>query len=182
MNIYEKLQNIRVKLQEMNIKQTGNNKFAGYKYYELGDFLPSLNKLMLEHKLFSNISFGDTAVLTITNAENPEEKETFISPLSTATLKGCHEVQNLGAVQTYLKRYLYINAFEISEHDTLDSTTMKKTDDKINEAQLKRFHALAKGKIEKAKEICTKYGYDSSKDILKKDYEKICKEVEQLEI
>jgi hypothetical protein len=48
---------------------------------------------------------------------------TFTSPMSSAALKGCHDVQNLGAVQTYLRRYLWTNAFEIVEHDALDATT-----------------------------------------------------------
>jgi hypothetical protein len=43
--------------------------------------------------------------------------------MSSAALKGCHDVQNLGAVQTYLRRYLWTNAFEIVEHDALDATT-----------------------------------------------------------
>ena len=34
-----------------------------------------------------------------------------------ATLKGCNEIQGLGAIQTYQRRYLYMNAFEISEND-----------------------------------------------------------------
>jgi hypothetical protein len=45
--------------------------------------------------------------------------------MSSAALKGCHDVQNLGAVQTYLRRYLWTNAFEIVEHDALDATTGK---------------------------------------------------------
>jgi hypothetical protein len=45
------------------------------------------------------------------------------SPMSSAALKGCHEVQNLGAVQTYLRRYLWVTAMEIVEHDALDATT-----------------------------------------------------------
>ena len=44
----------------------------------------------------------------------------FTSPMSNASLKGCHEVQNLGAVETYIKRYLYQNCFEIVEADALD--------------------------------------------------------------
>jgi hypothetical protein len=32
-------------------------------------------------------------------------------------------VQNLGAVQTYLRRYLWTNCFELVEHDALDATT-----------------------------------------------------------
>jgi hypothetical protein len=43
--------------------------------------------------------------------------------MSRAELKGCHEVQNLGAVQTYLRRYLWTTAMEIVEHDALDATT-----------------------------------------------------------
>lgn len=40
MNIYKKLQKCRVDLQNSNLKKSGNNKFAGYSYFELGDFLP----------------------------------------------------------------------------------------------------------------------------------------------
>ena len=57
------------------------------------------------------------ATLTIINSENTDEKLTFTSPMSEASLKGCHNVQNLGAVQTYLRRYLWVNAFEIVEQD-----------------------------------------------------------------
>ena len=46
-NIYEKLQECRVELQKMNLKKTGENKFAGFKYYELADFLPTVNELFL---------------------------------------------------------------------------------------------------------------------------------------
>jgi hypothetical protein len=44
-------------------------------------------------------------------------------PFGSAALKGCHEVQNMGACQTYNRRYLYTLALEILEHDALDSTT-----------------------------------------------------------
>jgi hypothetical protein len=44
--------------------------------------------------------------------------------MSEANLKGCHPVQNLGAVQTYLRRYLYMAALEIVEQEIFDSKTM----------------------------------------------------------
>ena len=50
MNVFEKLQNCRVELQKMNLKKTGENKFAGFKYYELADILPSINELFLKYK------------------------------------------------------------------------------------------------------------------------------------
>ena len=138
MNIYEKMQEARVKLHEVDMKKSGNNKFAGYQYFELGDFLPHITRIFAELKLFSMIGFDDQmATLTIVNAEKPEEAVVFTSPMSTAVLKGCHDVQNLGAVQTYLRRYLYVNALEIVEHDPLDATTgndTQKTPAEANEA------------------------------------------------
>jgi hypothetical protein len=52
----------------------------------------------------------------------------------------------------------------------------------ISEAQRTRLFAISKGKIDKAKEICLKYGYDSAKNVTKTDYDKICKEIEEVEV
>lgn len=122
MNVFEKLQKARVELQSRNIKQSGKNEFAKFTYFELGDFLPHVNVIFNELKLFSHVSFtADEATLTIVNVEKPEEKVVFASPMAEANLKGVHPIQNLGAVQTYQRRYLYMAALEISEHDTLDA-------------------------------------------------------------
>ena len=122
MNIFEKLQTMRVELQGMNIKKSGQNKFAGYNYYELGDFLPAINALMHKYKVTSLVSFAEKATLTLVNSEKPEETIVFESPMEAATLKGAHPIQNLGAVETYSRRYLYMTAFEIVESDALDAT------------------------------------------------------------
>lgn len=122
MNVFEKLQTARIQLQSTKMKKSGNNKFAGYQYFELGDFLPEINKLFAELKLCSVVSFGkDLAELKVINIEKPEEVVTFTSPMADANLKGCHPIQNLGAVETYNRRYLYVSALEIVEHDALDS-------------------------------------------------------------
>ena len=141
-NIYSKMQKARCEFQEKPLKKSGHNKFAGYHYFELGDFLPTINSLLEKYNLCSNISFdNDMATLTIVNAENIDEKLVFTSPMSNANLKGCHDVQNLGAVQTYLRRYLWVNAFEIVESDGLDATTGKddkpsKTKANVNAAKI----------------------------------------------
>jgi hypothetical protein len=122
LNVYQKLQKCRVELKTLPIKESGNNKFAGYTYMELGDFLPHIVDLCDKHNLCTVISFAELASLTIINSELPTEQIVFFSPMSTASLKGCHEIQNLGAVETYLRRYLYVSAFDIVEHDALDST------------------------------------------------------------
>lgn len=123
MNVYEKLAKARVMFQANNPKMSGFNKFAGYSYFELSDILPMINEIGAEIGFVCEVSFSDIAELVFRNTEKPEESIRFVSPMSTATLKGCHEVQNLGAVQTYIKRYLYQNAFEIVESDALNAGT-----------------------------------------------------------
>jgi hypothetical protein len=72
------------------------------------------------------VSYGqEIAELRIINEDNPEEQIVITSPMSEAALKGCHPVQNLGAVETYIRRYLWVSALEIVEHDALDMTTGK---------------------------------------------------------
>ena len=123
MNVYQKLNAARAKFHSIKLKKSGHNKFAGYKYFELGDFIIPALEIFKEHGLTGIISFGkETADLRIVNNEKPEEVIVIESPMSSAALKGCHEVQNLGAVQTYLRRYLWVAALEIVEHDALDSS------------------------------------------------------------
>lgn len=126
MSVYKKLQEARIELQSKPLKKSGKNKFAGYEYFELGDFLPTIQNICLDKGLCGSVTFyTDIAILTITDVDKPEDKIEFKCPMSSAALKGCHEVQNLGAVQTYLRRYLWTNAFEIVEHDALDATLGK---------------------------------------------------------
>jgi len=128
MNIYEKLLKCRIELQDKNLKKSGLNKFAGYDYYELSDFLPAANQLFANNKLCPVITFNaEMATMVLVNAEKPEEMLTFTSPMAATELKGCHPIQNLGAVETYSRRYLYMAVLEITEHDALDATTGKPT-------------------------------------------------------
>lgn len=48
----------------------------------------------------------------------------------------------------------------------------------ISEAQAKRMFAISQGNAELCKDVIGRYGYETSKDVLKKDYEAICKEIE----
>lgn len=133
-NIYQKLIDARLQLQNSELKKSGNNKFAGYKYFELGDFLPTVQKLFAVNGLCGIVSFGtEEANLTIVDMDNPADRIVISSPMSSAALKGCHEVQNLGAVQTYLRRYLWVTAMEIVEHDALDSSEPLKPEAKKKE-------------------------------------------------
>jgi hypothetical protein len=123
MSVYTKLNDARTAFHQLKLEKTGLNKFAGYKYFELADFLIPALRIMNESGLCAYISFGaDLATMTIVDISTSEGTITITSPMSSAALKGCHDVQNLGAVQTYLRRYLWVTALEIVEHDALDSS------------------------------------------------------------
>ena len=123
MKVLKKLITVRNELAHLPLNKSGHNKFAGYKYFELGDFLPSVQMLFEKHGLCDVISFdADLARMEIYDVEDGSHV-TFTSPMGSANLKGCHEVQNIGAVESYQRRYLYTTALAIVENDVLDATT-----------------------------------------------------------
>jgi hypothetical protein len=122
MGVHKKLMDARILLQQAPLKKSGHNKFAGYSYFELGDFLPTINQIFSKVGLCGVVSFDkELATLTITDTEDSTEIK-LTSPMAEANLKGCHPIQNLGAVETYTRRYLWVSAMEIVEHDALDSS------------------------------------------------------------
>jgi ERF superfamily len=121
--VYEKLQQARVKLQNVELKKSGHNKFAGYRYFELTDFLPTVNSIFAELGLCHTLEFtSDLATMQVIDTVNGGIAK-FTCPMAEAHLKGCHPVQNLGASITYITRYLLVMALAICEHDALDATT-----------------------------------------------------------
>lgn len=144
MNLYQKLQTARIALQNTKLKKSGHNRFAGFKYFELGDLLPHINNIFDDLGLISafNIDSTGLASLMIVDTEKPDEKLFFTSPTADAQVKGTTPVQALGAVHTYLKRYLYLNALEIVENDMLDASVG--TNRLVTEDETKRKEILAK--------------------------------------
>ena len=123
MGVYKKLADARRMMRSRTLKKSGHNKFAGYNYFELGDFLHPALEIIDELGLISIVSFTkEQAELCIVDTVGGGEI-VFTCPFGSAALKGCHEVQNMGACQTYNRRYLYTLALELLEHDALDSTT-----------------------------------------------------------
>jgi len=113
---------VRIMLQNAPLKKSGHNKFAGYSYFELGDFIPTINSIFNEVGLCGVVSYdSEIASLTITDTDDGTNI-IITSPMADANLKGCHPIQNLGAVETYTRRYLWVTAMEIVEHDALDSS------------------------------------------------------------
>lgn len=130
MNVYEKLQECRVALNNKKLKQTGFNKFSNYNYFELGDFIPQAMEIMKNLKLYSQFSFEkENASLTIIDTEKPEDKLIFESPSVITEMKGNNPIQSIGASQTYMRRYLYMMALELTESDFVNQTDPEENDE-----------------------------------------------------
>jgi hypothetical protein len=123
MKVCKKLITARNMLRKLELRKSGHNKFAGYQYFELGDFLPHVQAIFEHVGLCDVITFTETiATMTVYDIDDGSSV-VFTSPMGSAQLKGCHEVQNIGAVETYQRRYLYVSALAIVEHDALDMVT-----------------------------------------------------------
>ena len=194
-NIYQKLMEVRTNFHKLELKKSGHNKFANFKYFELGDFLVPATKLLNEIGLCPIITFTEElAKMTLVNTDNPGETIEFTSPMRDLELKGANSMQSLGGVETYQTRYLYIQLLNIVESDSFDRVSGTDDNKEINtskkyignvrlisEAQLKRLYMLANGiDSDTIKEIIGKYGFSSSKDITMNEYNNICNEIENL--
>lgn len=161
MNLNESIMKIRVELQNAGLKKSGKNKFAGFDYFELSDFLPKLNELMLEEKM--NDRFYIKENLATLELQKGEEINIYTMPFvlfetpknrkedrdtgEIYEVKSMQDIQYLGALNTYYKRYLYLNAFGITDGEVIDSMDNNKIagtkkEKKATESQLKLINKL----------------------------------------
>lgn len=189
-NIYIKLMDVRVKFSKLNLKKSGENKFANFKYFELTDFLPQATGLLEEAKLCPIVTFtNEYATLTLINGENPSEQIVFTSPMRDLQLKGSNELQALGGIETYQTRYLYIQLLNITENDSFDAVSgkeesksnsnnnVKQSNRILTDKQLTRLYAIANSVgVNKAllkEQVFKQLGKDI-KDLNKSEYDAVC--------
>lgn len=130
LNIYAKLGIARGRFLNSGVKKTGVNRFAEFKYFQLDDIIPVKQKIFEELGLLDVISFDqDSATLTLINTERTDEMIVFTSPLRDDESLIKNPIQKLGAVETYVRRYLYMLLLDIVESDTVDGMSGQ-TDEK----------------------------------------------------
>ena len=122
--------NIRCELQDMELKKSGENKdYSGkvkFRYFELGDMLPAINKLEQKYNILTVIKFNqDAAMIT---AYDEHGNELVLGSCATAEAMNYNKdakptlvpLQAEGSMQTYVRRYLYMMAYGIVENDWID--------------------------------------------------------------
>lgn len=147
-NIYSKITDLKHELSGLEIKKSGHNKHLGFRYHELGDFLGVISELNKKYGISELVSITESAAtLTLTNVEEPSDFHIVSVPYVMATMQPKNDaIQKLGATLTYLRRYLYVQAYAITEHDVVDALNIKDKPVVDNELQAKRFyqHVLSK--------------------------------------
>lgn len=124
MYIYKKILDLREKFAQENIKKNGHNTFSHFKYFRLEEILPPAKRICKELGLFTQVSFfrdehGVGGKMVVFDTESKSQMEIF-SGSGTANLKACHDIQNVGAVQTYIIRYLWSNLLQLVEGEEIE--------------------------------------------------------------
>lgn len=146
-SVMKKLQKSRVDWQSKPRKKSGFNKFQNFKYFVLKDILPTVNEIFNKNGLYSQYNLTkDYAELIITDSSTGDylTYRIPVQKLDNPTM------QNIGAINTYSKRYLYMNALEIEEdEDELDSQDLDKSVNKESKEELikKISEALGEAKL-----------------------------------
>lgn len=131
-NIYSKIMKVRKDFKNSQIKKSGKNEFQNFTYLELSDFIPIAIDLCEEIGLYTHINIGSItnekyATLTVINNDNIEEKVVYSLELPCISKEGAfnNKIQDIGKMETYIRRYLYMLFLDIAVADAIDSEDNK---------------------------------------------------------
>jgi len=112
---------------EVGARKSGKNNSLEYHYFELEDIVPTATQIFSEIGLIGLVCFDETtAIMSVVNTDKPEESTVFSAPMRfMEPNRGTNPVQALGASSTYMRRYLYMQALDIVESDSIEPMTWK---------------------------------------------------------
>lgn len=117
MNLKQKLQTARMLLKAENIIKSGKNSFTKVGYYTLSDILPPITRVCDKVGITPLITFDkEVATLTIYDWDS-DETLIATSPMVEQKDSKMNEIQILGSLETYQRRYILQNVFDIVEED-----------------------------------------------------------------
>ncbi len=105
-----------------SLKKSGKNKFAGYEYFELQDILPTAHDVFNKVGLCGVFSIFDNVASLQVYETDTGASISFQSPLVMAENAKGQAIQSMGSTHTYFRRYLWLMALELTEHDAVDSS------------------------------------------------------------
>lgn len=73
----------------------------------------------------TNFEYREVATLDVYNLDNEEDTIHLEKDTANVSLQAAQPIQNLGGKNTYMKRYMYMDLFEINENDAVEAETGK---------------------------------------------------------
>lgn len=186
MCLYERILRI---MNEIKITKTGRNTFSQYDYFKPEELNLKITPWLEKYKVFPHFytcqetfdvevceflddargikyvtkkEIRDIAKLELIDVFGKDKPVIYQIPIEKVDIKGANKMQNVGGVRTYAKRYLYMEAFNISDNRLdLDSDEManksktkpaskdSKVADIVGEIQIK-VEALRNAKVKDA--------------------------------
>ena len=152
LNIYQKLAIARRMFLDAGVKKTGMNRHLEFEYWTLDDIAPTQTRIFEEVGLLEVFTFvpgedkyvgrmtdfengtllehaDSLGIATVYNVDCPDEKLEFRIRWVDLPMQKNKEgksisnpVQDLGKVQTYLRRYLKMQVLDLSEPDEIDAS------------------------------------------------------------
>ena len=182
LNVRQKLAKARLDFLESGIQKSGKHLKLEFTYFELKDIVPTATKIFYEVGLTSNFEVDQnegTATMTILDTDNMEnEGIKFTVPwvvmgqiVSKSGNAVTNPVQSEGSSLTYLRRYLYMLALDISEPDTIEPTLM--SDEEMVAAQNRSVPATTEERAEIKKELVSNDA--NASEAMIEDLKKVCK-------
>ena len=179
MNLYQKVAKIKGEMSSMKFSKTGRNSFTKFNYFQLDDFEPTLEKLCSQYGIVTYFMFAlDVARMVVVDADDPTQKIEVDSPVDVSFGKTSSKMQDIGAMQTYARRYLFMSFFGITESDFLDEVAgmdTPKSEDDVEHVNPDKSEAVKKSDANADKKKSTAYqvwrrllnmnGFDSKKPL-----------------
>ena len=102
-----------------------------FKYIDLPQIETKVNEACCKYDIFCWFDFtNDLASLTLYDALESEPASCFSVGVNPKDVEmKTQPIQDTGAMITYMRRYLYMSAFMISEHDRVDSVIPETTEE-----------------------------------------------------
>ena len=122
---------------EIRVSKSGRNEFTKSGYFQPDDILKAVNPLLEKYQLIAEFDmkyikeiemYRGELLIADFNTDDGQRIFTFDIPMQ--ELRSVGKAQMAGATQTYCKRYLYMNAFNLADNKAdPDSKTNKPAED-----------------------------------------------------
>lgn len=111
------------------LTKEGYNNYQKFRYIEAEDLFPIVREVCKKFKLRTKFEWAyDRSMLRLTITDQEDgSKSRFIIPVAEVDAKDPGKyMQDIGRIQTYAMRYLYIQAFELAIPDEIDNKDQRK--------------------------------------------------------